>query len=170
MQNDRARYKAGSKGGIWEHLRCRDSISQIRAHHNGGMLCPCGYSYSVNKAVGCKKQSSYQLTPYHITHVRYGSVRGSAIAPRSIHHFILHLRGRVPTIISSQRCLPERHAAVPVLLSVQGSCSASRHCGAQTTDAAVRRATSAARERVASAPAFARANASGGTGADGSAT
>ena len=42
--------------------------------------------------------------------------------------------------------------------------------GAQTTDGAVRRATSAARERVASAPAFARANASGGTGADGSAT
>ena len=154
---------------VWEHLRCRDSISQIRAHHNGGMLCPCGYSYSVNKAVGCKKQSSYQLS-HHTCALWFGSRLGHRPSIHEIHHSILHLRGRVPTIISSQRCLPERHAAVPVLLSVQGSCSASRRCGAQTTDAAVRRATSAARERVASAPAFARANASGGTGADGSAT
>ena len=127
MQNDRARYKAGSKGGIWEHLRCRDSISQIRAHHNGGMLCPCGYSYSVNKAVGCKKQSSYQLTPYHITHVRYGSVRGSAIAhpsTRSIIPSCIYGVGYQPSfrhsavcLSGTQRCLCcclSRDRAVPV--------------------------------------------------------
>ena len=149
---------------------CDVEIVSVRSEHTTMVAC-CVRRVRLfvqRKAVGCKKQSSYQLSHHTCALCLWF---GSRLGHRpSIHHSILHLRGRVPTIISSQRCLPERHAAVPVLLSVQGSCSASRRCGAQTTDAAVRRATSAARERVASAPAFARANASGGTGADGSAT
>ena len=123
MQNDRARYKAGSKGGIWEHLRCRDSISQIRAHHNGGMLCPCGYSYSVKPwAV----KNNHHIS-YHITHVRYGSVRGSAPSPI---HPSFHLastfygvgyqpsfRHSAVCLSGTQRCLCcclSRDRAVPV--------------------------------------------------------